>query len=291
MQIVTSQATGTAAPSPTIVRIAECTWRRGADVLSALAPHWRANLGPADQVFKAYGSFELMPFSQDPATGRRFELIRCAPGYADVTDAFHDTVEESMVLEGSSVLSGEGPMRTGTYFWRPPGFIHGCTTEIGFLALVSCEGVNPQEGSGPVTRHVRPTEQAGINALQDNAELAGGPRGRVCMLDTTFQPWVPMAQEPRALESLAGFDPATTEVKVLSWNPATGGMSALVRLGQGAAAEHRGHETLVLEGALEVAGLGGMSTYDYLRGHAVITAGEQGASLFVKADGAARPAR
>src|SRR5262245_61059855 len=106
----------------TIVPDASVPWENGLEAIQRLSPEWRANLGPEEQLADAYRRFNIKVLRVDERSGARFEILRADPGYADLTDAYHDTVEESFCIDGSITLSGEATMVPGTYFWRPPGF-------------------------------------------------------------------------------------------------------------------------------------------------------------------------
>ena len=227
----------------TVVDTASMPWSHGADAIAELAPEWRANLGPDDVVAAAYERFHQKHLYDDPATGARCDLVRCDPGYADATYAYHDTVEEGFCLAGSADLPGEGEFAAWHYFWRPPGYVHAAFSPDGFTALLMCEGENEAEGSRATTRRVRPAEEAGTNALEQDPERAAGPRGCVRPTDTRLLPWEPLAP---------GVD-----VKTLSRNAGTGAHSSLVRLAPGSHALLGPHElqVSVIEGTLALAHL------------------------------------
>ncbi len=87
-----------------IVDTESLKWDNGLDVIKTMAPEFRDNLGPADAVAKAYVKFNQKTLRIDPKTTRRGDLIRLEPGYSDVTHAYHDSVEECLVLEGDCFL-------------------------------------------------------------------------------------------------------------------------------------------------------------------------------------------
>ena len=60
----------------------------------------------------------------DPATSRRIDHVRTEPGYRDLCEAYHDSVEEALFLGGDATLVAEGDFQAGDYFWRPPGWVH-----------------------------------------------------------------------------------------------------------------------------------------------------------------------
>ena len=95
-------------------------WENGLSVVRAMAPEFRANLGPEDQVEQLYVKYNQKTLHIDVPTSRRIDLIRIDAGYRDLTNAYHDSVEECLVLEGELDLDGEGHFEAGDYFWRPP---------------------------------------------------------------------------------------------------------------------------------------------------------------------------
>lgn len=212
-----------------IVRTRSQAWENGRDVIAAMEPAWRANLGPADRLDDTYGKHSQITLYRDARTTQRGDLVRLDPGYADLTDAYHGTVEECLFLTGDCTLSGEGTFHGGDYFWRPPGFIHAATSQEGFTALLMVEGESAAEASGPASRVIMPGELAGTNALHDDLEQAVGPRGWV-RLSTRFLPWVPGPAWARDEGGLAGFGTEQVQVKVLSRNAVHGGQSILLRL-------------------------------------------------------------
>lgn len=234
---------------------ARMPWRNGVEVIESFAPEWRANLGSAEAVTAAYRLFNTKVFYENAETGQRFELVRCEAGYEDQTTAFHDTVEECFCLTGAVILEGEGDMGPGTYFWRPPGFVHRAVTPPGFSALLMCEGVSPEDGSGPVTRRIRDASEVGTNALETDMERAVGPRGFVRNVDSALLAWIPGTEFARGQATLEGYDLERAEFKVLSSNASTGGQSLLIRLLPGYAQAGRHMHTgaqlvYVLEGEL-----------------------------------------
>ena len=240
----------------TVVDGAQMPWRNGLDVIESFAPEWRANLGSAEAVTDAYRLFNTKVLYESAETGRRFELVRCEAGYEDQTTAFHDTVEECFCVTGGVILEGEGSMGAGAYFWRPPGFVHRAVTPEGFTALLMCEGVSPEDGSGPVTRRIRDASEAGTNALEADMERAVGPRGFVRHIDSALLPWIPGTAFERGQASLEGYDRERVAFKVLSGNAVTGAQTLLIRLlpgyQQAGRHSHSGAQQLyVLEGELQ----------------------------------------
>jgi quercetin dioxygenase-like cupin family protein len=276
-----------------IVDSSAMPWDNGLDVVRRMAPEWRANLGAADAVEDAYRRFNTKVLRQDADTGARVELAWCEPGYADITNAYHDTVEECYCLEGAVSLTGEASMRAGTYFWRPPGWVHQAVTPEGFKALLMCEGVSAGDASGPVTRRIRPASEAGTNVLEPDPDRAVGPRGFVHHVESRFLPWIPGGAYARGQDPLEGWDVEHAEFKVLSANPVTGAQSLLVRLAPGfaQAGRHRhavAQQFFVLEGTLDWGGTA-LAQGTYVHWPAGTDAAPQnspeGALLFMKVDG------
>jgi hypothetical protein len=277
----------------TVVRTATMPWENGLEVIAAMAQEWRDHLGPADRVADLYARYDQKTLSRDERTGRRLDLVRIAPGYRDLTNAYHDTVEECLMLAGEVTLDGEGTFDADGYFWRPPGWVHAAESAEGFTALLVVQGDDPAEGSGPPSRRIRPDEDAGTNALHpEDPEAAAGPRGWV-RTHRRFLPWVPGRMYARTQGDMAGADLERLEVKVLSANPRSGGQSVLLRLAPGYREEARGvrasaMEAFVLEGSIRW-GDEDLEPWDYVH----VPAGEPapalhspgGALLFAKLDG------
>ena len=70
-------------------------------------------------------------------------------------------MEEALFLGGDATLSAEGDFQAGDYFWRPPGWVHAARSGQGFECVLMMEGETPAEGSGRVSRVIRPDEDAG----------------------------------------------------------------------------------------------------------------------------------
>lgn len=233
------------------------TWENGLAVLDAMVPEWRANLGPRERVDGLMARYNQKTLRLDPDTTRRLDLVRIEAGYEDLTNAYHDTVEECLVLEGSLHLDGEGDVVAGDYFWRPPGFVHAARTSEGFTALLGVQGDDPAEMSGPASRRVRPDEEAGTNAIHPGDDhRALGPRGWVRRQPTRLLPWVPGTVYARTQGAFDGMDLDRVAVRVLSHNPSTGGQTLLVRLGPGyrqagPGAHTAATEVVVLSGTLD----------------------------------------
>lgn len=276
-----------------LVDTATMDWQNGLDVVRAMAQEFRDGLGPADQVERVYAKYRQKTLYLEPETTRRGDLIRLDAGYRDLTNAYHDSVEECLVLDGEFDLDGEGHFRAWDYFWRPPGWVHAAETAGGFTALLMLEGAREGEGSGPVSRRIRPDDEAGTNALHDDPERAVGPRGWVRRLETGLVAWVPGPVFARGQGSLEDFGLERAAFKRLSANPWTGGQSLLVRLEPGYTQRVPGsHATTwmvyVLDGACRLGDLPlGAGSFLYRPAGVVEQplASDDGALLFVKADG------
>ena len=276
-----------------IVDTESMEWENGLDVVNKMAPEFRDNLGAANEVTKMYVKYNQKTLLTDPETTRRGDLIRLDPGYSDVTHAYHDSVEECFILNGECYLLGEGPLLKGEYFWRPPGWVHSAKTEGGFVGLLFLEGMSERDGSGPVSRRIRPPEDLGSNPLYPNQEKAMGPRGWVRRLDTSLLPWQRGPVFARPEGTFDGYDLDNISFKILSKNPSTGAQSLLVRLDPGYCQEEPGlhsatQQFFVISGSLSIGdrrvGRGG---YAYRRARSVqppVTSVE-GAVLFMKVDG------
>lgn len=274
----------------TIVDTNAMEWENGLDVVNAMVPAFRENLGPAELVPETYRKYWQKALYHDPETSRRIDLIRLESGYADLTDAYHDSVEECLFLEGDCRLTGEGDFSGGDYFWRPPGWIHSASTKNGFLALLSLEGRSDE--SGPTSRNIRPSELAGTNGIYspEQHDAAIGPRGWIKRLDTNLVAWQPGTAFARTEGSLP--DPEHFSAKVLSKNPSNGKQSLLVRLHPGfrapAGSFTADQQFFVLLGGLTV-GDEVLDTGCYFYRPAGSTEGpvasDAGALLFFKSDG------
>lgn len=239
-----------------IVRTDDMPWENGLDVIASMEPAWRDNLGPAEKLADCYAKYNQKRLVSHPDTSYRGDLVYLEAGYTDLTDAYHDSVEECLYLTGDCTLSGEGDFAGGDYFWRPPGFIHAATSKEGFTALLFVEGENPKEGSGRASRVIRPSELAGTNGIHDDLERAVGPRGRV-RVRTRDLPWIAGSVWGRYQGELAGFGLDKVEVKVLSHNAASGGQTILLRLAPGYAQHGSGRHTeefgcFVISGGLRI---------------------------------------
>lgn len=204
--------------------VEDVPWINGLEVLKTMAPAFRDNLGPAEGVHGLMSKYNIRVLYQDPATTRRIDHVQADPGYKDLTCAAHDSVEECLVLSGSVTLDGEGSFGPGDYFWRPPGFVHCAESEEGFEALLMMEGISPEDGSGPVSRVVRPHEIAGENIIHPDDEEAIGPRGWVLRQPVGLLPWGPVPDECWKEAAQAGL-----QAKTLSRNVVNGAGTWLVR--------------------------------------------------------------
>lgn len=215
----------------TVVPTNGMPWENGMDVINGMVPAFRENLGPSERLEEAYTRYRQKRLWSDPVTTRRIDLIHLDPEYSDLTDAYHNSVEECFVLDGSCALTGEGVIHRHDYFWRPPGFVHSASTLEGFEALLSLEGLSTGDASGPTSRVIRPGNEAGTNRLRDQLDDAIGPRGWVRHLETNLVAWQPGPAFARAENGrLDDLDLPRMSVKVLSKNPNTGAQSLLVRL-------------------------------------------------------------
>lgn len=231
----------------------DVAWTSGTEVIASMAPEWRENLGDPEVVDAAYRLYRQKNFLREPTT-RRFDVISCGPGYSDATAAYHDTVEESLIIAGTCILDGEGVFEAGDYFWRPPGWVHRSHSDVGFTALLSLEGSHAPEGSSGASRVVSGQETVGERA--DGHLGTDGGRDRVINLatgDVERQPFdtVPL---PWSVES-AG----SSQVRVLSAHTGTGASTLILDLPDGTALQGRPLESLwtqayVLSGALDLDG-------------------------------------
>lgn len=216
-------STPTSAGSVTVVAPGTVPWRSGADVMGTMEPAFARNIGAEPEAALALlAGYHARTLWLDSVTSRRIDLVRTDPGYRDLCEAFHDSVEECLVLDGEVLLSAEGELAAGDYFWRPPGWVHAAQSRHGFVALLMMEGEQPAEDSRRVTRVVRENHDAGRHA-GDGDPL--GPRGYVRRMETRLLPWRPGEGE---LFGLGAHDGAGT--KVLSENVLTGTSTALAQL-------------------------------------------------------------
>lgn len=276
----------------TIVDSRDLRWENGLDYLATIEPQFRENLGPQDQLERNFARYWQKNLHLDAETSRRLDLIRLDPGYRDLAHCYHDSVEEAFILEGACQIDGEGVFRRGDYFWRPPGWIHLGASETGCEAVLGFEGRSDE--SGPVSRYIRPAEEAGTNALYPPGdERALGARGRVRHVESDLLVWQPGPAFARSEGPLEGFDLERVSVRVLSKNPVSGRQTILLRLHPGYRQAGPGSHTatvqgLVLSGSLDRgATVLGSGVFVHRPAGVVEEAAhsKEGAFLLVKADG------
>lgn len=228
-------------------------WLTGRDVFASMAPAFRDNLDPHGdprRVEELLGRYHVRVLWLDPDTTRRIDHVRVDPGYLDLCEAFHDSVEEAYFVTGTARLSAEGHFGPGDYFWRPPGWVHAAGSDSGYEAIVGLEGAFPSEGSGPVTRVPCADKDAGRHLAPSHDPM--GPRGYVRHLSSRATPWRGPSQP---VAGLLGEDVA---VRPLSVNAVTGAATVLVRLPVGwsapTAPTARESFLVVVDGALRVDG-------------------------------------
>lgn len=202
-------------------------WINGMQVVETMAPAFRDNLGPAEGIEGLMSRFNQRQLYFDPETGRRIDHVRMDADYVDLTCAYHDSVEECLVLDGALHLDGEGDLVAGDYFWRPPGFIHCAWSKPGFEAILMMEGLSPTDGSGPVSRVVHPHEEAGHNPLITDHDAAVGPRGWVRRQPSGHLPWTDLPEHTWP-------NSTPMQSRTLSHNVVTEASSRLVRVPAGA---------------------------------------------------------
>lgn len=210
----------------TIVDNESLEWVNGGEVFATMEPAFRDNLGDdPDRVQGLLSKYWMKQLWIDD-TSRRIDHVRTEPGYIDLSEAYHDSVEEAFFLGGEVQLSAEGAFQPGDYFWRPPGWVHMADAPDGFETILMMEGEDAAEGSDRVSRVVRPDEEAGHNPRPEpNQGL--GPRGYVRRVETRFMVWRSHDDDVTAL----GAGPLRS--KLLSLNEATNSRSVLVRLPAG----------------------------------------------------------
>lgn len=207
-------------------------WENGLDVVNAMTPEFRDHLGPADKIPETYVKYQQKTLTIDPETTFRGDLIHLEAGYADLTDAYHDSVEECFFLEGDSNLTGDGDYEGGDYFWRPPGIVHSASTREGFMGLLFLEGKSKGDRSDYASRRIRPADEVGQCVTEPDWNTAMGSRGWV-RLNTRNVPWVDGVHWGRTQGSTDLLDMDHFAVKVLSHNYVTGAQSIMIRLSPG----------------------------------------------------------
>ena len=250
--------TPAAAPARTGVTVVDgesVEWINGAAAFATMAPAFRDNLGNPARVEELLSKYWLRPLWVDPVSTRRIDHVRTEPGYQDLSEAYHDSVEEALFLKGSVDLTAEGHLQAGDYFWRPPGWVHSAGSANGFECLLMMEGEDPAEGSERVSRVVRADDEAGRFARPGAAEAAVGPRGYVRRLETRFLPDEELDDaQTRLLDDRA----APLRGRVLSRNASTRSASVLVSVPAGWVSAvppvDRERFLVVVDGALSVDG-------------------------------------
>jgi hypothetical protein len=213
--------------SVTIVDGPALRWVNGAEVYASMEPAFRDNLGGApEQVKELLSWYSMRTLWIDPDTTRRIDHVVADPGYVDLCEAFHDSVEEAYFLVGSVELSAEGRFEAGDYFWRPPGWVHKASSPEGFACILMMEGESPSDGSGRVSRVIRPDDDAGCNHLY-TGERSIGPRGYVRRAEARHMVWRTHD------DSATGLGYGRFRSKTLSSNAITGAVSVLVQLEAG----------------------------------------------------------
>lgn len=273
-----------------VIDSTQMEWLNGLDVLPTMPEGFRDNLGPTEQLETMLANYDVKPLFFDPETTRRIDLVNLRPGYIDLTDAFHESVEECFVLEGSVAV--EENIVAGDYFWRPPGWVHSAESPDGLLALLMMEGVSQTDGSGPATRTIRPSSEFGTNPLSPDPHEANGPRGWIRKSSASRQAWQPGIAFARSEDSIDGVSLDAVSVKILSKNVHTGAQSLLMRLDPGfvqvASTQTATQYTYVIAGSVTVDGqrIGAGSFFERRGGLAFPTiATDDGAELFVKMNG------
>lgn len=199
-------------------------WVNGESVLDTMEPAFRDNIGKTPQdVLDLMKRYHIRNLWLDPETSRRIDHVRADAGYRDLSEAYHDSVEEAYFLGGEVHLTAEGRFVAGDYFWRPPGWVHSAESPKGFEAILMMEGEDSGEGSDRVSRVVRPDDEAGQYMRVGDSD-AIGPRGYVRRAETRFMVWRPHDDSVTKLG-----DPARLRAKVLSENVNTRAVSVLVR--------------------------------------------------------------
>lgn len=210
----------------TVVDAASVRWVNGREVYKSMEPAFRDNIaidGDEVRILALLEKYSIRTLWIDPVTSRRIDHLRAAPGYVDLTEAYHDSVEEAFFLGGRVTLTAEGPMEAGDYFWRPPGWVHAAHSDEGFEAILMMEGEDDSEGSGRVSRVPRPDDRVGHHDRAASADDPIGPRGYVRRAETRFMAW---RMHDDAVTTLGG---AGLLSKTLSSNVRTDACSLLVQ--------------------------------------------------------------
>ena len=210
--------------SISVVDGSKLPWVNGQSVLQTMEPAFRENIGKSPQdVLDLMSRYHMRNLWLDPETSRRIDHVRADAGYRDLSEAYHDSVEEAYFLGGEVNLTAEGRLVAGDYFWRPPGWVHSADSQIGFEVILMMEGEDASEGSDRVSRVVRPDEEAGRHARAQDVDPIG-PRGYVRRAETRFMVWRP---HDDTVTKLGGSDRLRS--KVLSENVNTQAITVLVQ--------------------------------------------------------------
>lgn len=213
----------------TVVDGPSTRWVNGQEVYDSMEPAFRDNLGDPERVLDLLSKYQMRSLWLDPVTSRRIDHVQADPGYVDLSEAYHDSVEEGFFLGGECELSAEGRFLAGDYFWRPPGWVHSAAAPTGFEVLLMMEGSVGSEGSDRVSRVVRPDDEAGTNALRGMPDSLG-PRGYERRAEARYMVWRPHDDRATRLVAPGG---APLSSKVLSRNVRTDAASVLVDLPAG----------------------------------------------------------
>ena len=81
----------------TVLDTRSMPWESGLDYLRTLAPAFRDNLGPPDQVEANFAKYRQKNLYLDPQSTRRLGLVRLEAGYSALTHCCHDSVEEGFL--------------------------------------------------------------------------------------------------------------------------------------------------------------------------------------------------
>lgn len=242
-------------PEATVVDAGTLRWVNGREVYESMEPAFRDNIAvDSDQarILALLEKYSIRTLWIDPMTTRRIDHLRAASGYVDLSEAYHDSVEEALFLGGRVTLTAEGPMEAGDYFWRPPGWVHAAHSDEGFEAILMMEGEVESEGSGRVSRVPRPDDRVGHHDRAASADDPIGPRGYVRRAETRFMVW--RAHD----DSVTALGGTGLRSKTLSTNAETDACSVLVQLPadwtSGDRAVPRERFLVVTRGTLRVAG-------------------------------------
>ncbi|HET6154102.1 MAG TPA: hypothetical protein VFE15_14210 [Marmoricola sp.] len=198
-------------------------WTNGTEAYENMAPAFRENLGGDDDARRQLlAKFWCKVLWVDPVTSRRIEHQRVDAGYLDLSEAYHDSVEEAYFRSGDCTLSAEGHKVGGDYFWRPPGWVHKAWSDGGFDTIICMEGEVASEESGRVSRVICADDHAG-HQDRDGVEGGIGPRGYVRQLESRYMNW-------RSFDSaVVGLTAPELLGKTLSANADTGACTVLVQ--------------------------------------------------------------